>query len=108
MFTPNSFPLRRSQESAEQKFARLANRWKEESAHLSSVERMAMLRSYQAIIGMGAVAVPLLLRELQKEPDHWFWALQAITEADPANGETLPIDELAARWVTWGQQEGWL
>lgn len=44
---------------------------------------MAMLPSCQRIIGMGPVVVPLILEELRREPDHWFWALEMLTEDDP-------------------------
>ena len=27
--------------------------------------------------------VPLILAELEHEPDQWFWALEAITDEDP-------------------------
>ena len=40
---------------------------------------MAMLKPYQRIVGMG-LSVPLILEELRREPDQWFWALEAITE----------------------------
>src|ERR1700758_1219807 len=67
----------------EAQFERLAARWREESQFMSSVTDMVMLPSYQRIIGMGREAVPLLLRELERDPDNWFWALQAITGEDP-------------------------
>ena len=41
--------------------------------------------AYQQIIGMGAEALPFIFRELQKEPDHWFWALHAITGENPVS-----------------------
>ncbi len=41
---------------------------------------MAMLNPYQRIIGIGWPVVPLILDELQREPDQWFWALEAITD----------------------------
>ena len=45
--------------------------------------QMAMLRPYQQIVGMGMIAVPLILEELHREPDQWFWALECITEENP-------------------------
>jgi hypothetical protein len=42
-----------------------------------------MLRPYQQIIGMGWSVVPLMLEELQREPDQGFWALEAITDVNP-------------------------
>jgi hypothetical protein len=37
--------------------------------------------AYQQIIGLGKEALPLLFGELRRAPDHWFWALRAITES---------------------------
>jgi len=54
--------------------------------------KLASHHAYQRIIGMGDQAIPLLLRELQREVDLWFWALEAITGEDPFGrsiGETL-------------------
>ena len=41
---------------------------------------------------MGPTAIPWLLAELEREPDHWFWALKSITMVTrlrPKIGETL-------------------
>jgi hypothetical protein len=61
----------------------------------------------QRIIAMGWAVVPLLLKELRRQPDHWLWALQAITGEEPARGaETL---QAAARaWLDWGRKRGLL
>ena len=45
--------------------------------------QMAMLKPYQRIIGLGLPVVPLILEELNREPNQWFWALEAITEQKP-------------------------
>lgn len=89
---------------ASSRFKELATQWKEESKYMSSVTDMATLQCYQNIIGMGHLAVPLILRELQEDIDHWFWALKAITSEDPvpesARGN---IKEMASCWIKWGQ-----
>src|SRR5947209_3632623 len=72
-----------------ERFRRLAREWKEQSRYLSNAAQMAMLRPYQRIIGMGEAAVPMILEELRREPDHWFWALEAITEDDPVPPEDV-------------------
>jgi len=70
---------------------------------------MAMLPSYQRIIGMGLAAVPLLLEELSREPDHWFWALEAITEENPVPREAAGnVPLMAKAWVEWGKQHGFV
>ena len=76
---------------------------------MSNTAQMAMLRSYQSIIGMGDPAIPLLLEELQREPDHWFWALEMITEQDPVPSEAVGrVNEMAQAWIEWGKKQGYL
>ena len=89
------------------RFRRLRDQWKEESEFMSNTAQMAMLRSYQSIIGMGNAAVPLILEELRREPDHWFWALEAITIENPVPKEMAGKIELMAKaWVEWGVAQG--
>src|SRR5437879_4382497 len=85
-----------------ERFRRLAADWKQHSLHMSNVAQMAMLRPYQQIIGMGWPAVPLILDELQSEPNQWFWALEAITDEDPVPPEAAGNVRLMAQaWVEW-------
>lgn len=91
----------------EEKFRRLVVEWKARKSHSSCIEDMALHIAYQRIIGMGPEAVPLILAELEKEPDHWFWALYAITEADPVPEEDRGnLRKMAAAWIRWGK-ENW-
>jgi hypothetical protein len=91
-----------------ERFQRLVAKWKEQSRHMSNTAQMAMLTSYQQIIGMGILAVPLLLEELHREPDHWFWALEAITEENPVpNDAAGKVRLMAQAWVEWGIREGY-
>lgn len=90
-----------------ERFRRLAAEWKEQSRFLSNSAQMAMLRPYQRIIGMGPPAVPLILEELRREPDHWFWALEAITEEDPVPPEAMgKVRLMAQAWIRWGEEQG--
>ncbi len=90
-----------------ERFRQLAAQWKEKSRHLSNTAQMAMLKPYQQIIGMGERAVPLILEELAREPDHWFWALEAITQEDPVPPEAAgKVRQKAQAWIAWGQQRG--
>ncbi len=101
--------LREAGMIAEERFQRLAGVWRKKRGPTSSVSQMAMLPEYQAIIGMGRDAVPLLLGELRKEPDHWFWALAAITGEDPvAREDKGKLPEMADAWIRWGQEHGYL
>jgi hypothetical protein len=89
------------------RFRRLAAEWKEQSRYLSNTAQMALLRPYQRIIGMGPPVVPLILEELQREPDQWFWALESITEENPVPPEAAGRVRLMAQaWVEWGKRNG--
>jgi hypothetical protein len=92
-----------------ERFRRLASEWKEQSRYLSNTAQMAMLKPYQRIIGMGAPVVPLILEELQREPDQWFWALEAITEENPVPPEAAgKVRAMAQAWIEWGKRQGLL
>ena len=83
--------------------------WKSKSLHLSNTAQISMIFSYQKIIGMGPLVVPLILAELQREPDHWFWALEAITGENPvAKQDFGDIEASANAWISWGSQNGLL
>lgn len=89
-------------------FQSLVRQWKQERGPSSSTAELAMCPSYQRIIGLGPAVVPLLLRELERAPDHWFWALKAITGADPVPAGSRPkIGELTRLWIEWGRQQGY-
>ena len=62
---------------------------------------------YQAIIGMGEIAVPLILESLTHRFDHWFWALEAITQDSPVPRRLRGnIEAMAQAWLKWGNDKG--
>ena len=61
------------------------------------------------IIGMGPAVVGLILTELRREPDHWFWALEAIASENPVSPDAADkVEETAKTWLEWGRQKGLL
>lgn len=89
------------------RFQRLATQWKEASRYLSNTTQMAMLPEYQRIVGIGWPAVPLILDELRREPDHWFWALEAITDHNPVPSSLAgQVAAMAECWLDWGREQG--
>jgi hypothetical protein len=95
-------------QSLEKRFAELVRAWKAESLMLSSVPAMARLPSYRQIVALGPPVVPLLLRELEQDPDHWFWALKELTGATPVPAESRGrLAEMARAWVRWGREQGY-
>ena len=96
-------------ETLEERFQRLSALWHDETAYLSSSTASAEHPAYQEIIRMGPAALPLILRDLEKTLHHWFFALRAITGADPVPAEHRgKIDSMAADWLRWGRANGHL
>ena len=76
-------PISRQLENPVIRFLTLKAQWEVETAVLSSATEIAMHPAYQQIIGMGHVAIPLILSEMKRKQGHWFWALKSITGEDP-------------------------
>ncbi|SKB13023.1 hypothetical protein PL11201_460032 [Planktothrix sp. PCC 11201] len=92
----------------EAKFNTLAEEWRAETRMLSLVTQKSMHSAYQRIIGMGQPVVPLILRDLEQKPDHWFWALRAITGDNPVKSEQCGRMKLMAQaWIQWGKEHGY-
>jgi hypothetical protein len=92
---------------ARRRFERFARKWRRETAVASSTVEMAMHPAYQAIIGMGERAVPLILQSLARRLDHWFWALEAITQENPVPRRWRgDIEKMAEAWLKWGRARG--
>ena len=89
------------------RFQALRDDWKSKTRHLSNTAQIALVFSYQQIIGMGPEVVPLILRELKKETDHWFWALEAITGENPVTqADAGDMRASTQAWLEWGQRNG--
>lgn len=57
---------------------------------------------------MGQPVIPFIFRELEREPDHWFWALQSITGENPVSVDRRgDIVSMAAAWLEWGKAHGY-
>jgi hypothetical protein len=90
------------------RFDSLARRWKEETAHFSNVAKKALHPAYQEIIGMGERAIPMILAELKREPNDWFWALHAITGVNPVPAEKRGnLCAMTDAWLQWGAENGY-
>ena len=72
-----------NRQNEEALFKSLVDDWRKSRKRGVDLSGMIMHPAYQRIIGMGKSAVPFILRELEQKPDHWFWALHAITGANP-------------------------
>lgn len=93
---------------ASRQFAALSNRWKRETINMSSLTDILQHPSYEAIIAMGILAVPMILVKLKDEPDHWFYALHKITGANPVLREHAGnVGKMTEAWLNWGRGNGY-
>ena len=87
-----------------ERFSTLSAEWKRDTVLLSSTSALIAHPAYQAIIALGPAVVPLLLRDLEREPTHWFEALQAITGEDPVPRQQCGrIQAMTEAWLAWGR-----
>jgi hypothetical protein len=90
-----------------QRLADLAATWREERGFSSSLTDLVLSPSYQRVIALGRPVVPYLLAELAARPDHWFWALSAITGVNPVPDQGAGnLQAMTEAWLRWGDKEG--
>lgn len=90
----------------EGRFLEAARDWRDATRLTSSMTEIVSHPAYQRIIGMGRDVVPLLLRELARQPDHWFWALHSITGENPVPREHEgDLERMTDAWLRWGQAQ---
>jgi hypothetical protein len=91
----------------EKEFRGLLKRWRKDTQFKSSIIESVMHPDYQRIVDMGSSVVPLLLKELESDPDQWFWALCAITGANPVAPEDAgSVPKMNEAWLKWGKRQG--
>jgi hypothetical protein len=97
-------------QSVEQSFRDLATQWAELTRYRSNMGALRNHPLYQELIGLGEPAVPLILRELQREPSvSWFGPLAAITGETPVPAELAGhVAAMAGAWLEWGRRRGYL
>ena len=96
------------QSGLEQRFRELVRQWKGATEFMSSSTEMVLHPAYQQIIGMGPSALPLLIAELRRDPDHWFAALKSISGDDPVPAEDRgKVPRMVQAWVSWGEKRGY-
>lgn len=90
--------------SIQSKFQALVKKWKDETAHLSSPNDIAIHPAYQQIIGMGLDVLPLIFQELRDGGGRWHWALKAITGADPVpETDRGKVHLIKSAWLKWAE-----
>ncbi len=94
-----------SLQGIEDKFETLAATWQYTNENISSIDKLVLDPAYQELIGMGKDVLPFIFRKLNYEPDHWFWALRAITGVDPVKKKDRGnLVAMTQTWLEWAKQ----
>ena len=93
----------------ENQFNQLVHEWKSGRPRGVDVAQMVRHPAYERIIGMGEPAIPLILKELDREVDHWFHALRELTGASPVSEESKGnLSKMTQAWLSWGKDEAYI
>ena len=102
-----ALPASSARASRRERFVQLAQQWRNDTQWLSSTTDIAMHPAYQAIIGMGKEALPLILEDLRKNSGHWYWALKSISNEDPVPPRDRgAVKKMKEVWLRWGKTKG--
>lgn len=88
-------------------FESYCQQWKEETSAYSSTPKKLLNIWYLRIISLGRGIVPLIIKELKDDPDHWFLALKALTFEDPIEQNTAlyySFDDCVQAWLEWAKR----
>jgi hypothetical protein len=95
-------------ETIAERFRRLAAAWQQAVAYHSSTTVRHNHPAYREIISLGPEVVPLLLRDLEANHNHWFGALREITGADPIPESAAGnLPQMVAAWLRWAKDHGY-
>jgi hypothetical protein len=95
-------------ESVEQRFRRLEAAWEADTLVLSDPTRITEHWAFQEILRMGKAVIPFMLRDLEREPHLWVWALPRITGENPVPASAAGnIRKMGEAWLAWGREKGY-
>lgn len=96
-------------DSNRREFRQLADNWYRDRPKGADIADLCMHQAYLSVIAMGERAVHPILCELQRKPEHWFWALNVITKQNPVKPENEgKIRQMSADWIAWGKINGYI
>jgi hypothetical protein len=105
---PAKTPPGPTAETVEERFRRLEALWRTETGHLSSSTRIVAHPAFREIIGMGRAVVPFMVRDLERQPRLWVWALPEILATDPVPpADRGDIARMTDAWLRWAKEHGY-
>jgi hypothetical protein len=90
-----------------QRFRELADKWSEETGHVSSINDRISNPEYREIVKLGWEVVPNLLADLERTHRFWFPALTEITGLRPFDqSDAGNLRRMTEAWIRWGKKKG--
>lgn len=84
------------------RFHKLVRQWRSDTAHLSGAGEIFSHVAFREIVAMGDKAIPLVVSEIETQPDLLVAALPAITGDDPvASGDRGNVYAMVVAWIDW-------
>ncbi len=94
-------------EALAKEFQTLVDQWTEETFFLSSLGKQFTHPAYVRIMAMGREGLPLVLNQLQRSQDNWFYALKYMAGRDVAAGIN-DCEAAKAAWLAWGYENNYI
>lgn len=92
-------------EEIRDQFAMWAKVWRNETRNISNVREVIGHYAYRRIIEMGPAVVPFILKELERAPDFWFYALRKLTTANPVRQKYAGnVKKMREAWLIWARK----
>jgi hypothetical protein len=96
--------IARATDPVETRFRRLAGQWKNAVGSASDPKDICGVSFFHELVRMGDDILPLVMRELDADPFHWFEVLAEITGEDPTRpGDAGDVTAMTAAWKQWAE-----
>lgn len=103
------FISKKLEEKEFRRFLSLKNQWKDETLFVSSGTVLISNSAYREIISLGSAAIPWIIREMKKNNDHWFYALEKITGVNPIKKKNIGVVEnMKKDWIDWASNKDYV
>ncbi len=85
------------------------NLWMEETGPVSDASQIVSHPAYKRIVGMGREGIPIILRQLEREPSLLAWALFDITGIVPVTSSDYGnLERITQGWLKWGRKNKYI
>ncbi|MBE0305268.1 hypothetical protein [Leptospira interrogans] len=101
-FTNSIFTERLRSERIQLIFKAKKAEWLRDTRFISDSNKIFSNPSYQAILELGAAALPFIIQDMKNTNNHWFFALKKITNQNPVKAEHIGnISLMKQDWLEW-------